>query len=131
MCEKITNQHSKFLLYYHMVYCFIRGGIKLQSKHDTVQIWFMDSCMVRGIPLRICRKYLIRWIALSTWIRTAAIVWLSVTFSWESWSFPAKKEGMLSVTHFDGSSDFPLFTKSAVLFYRPRPRFHARKKITS
>ena len=97
MCD-IPNQHSKFLLYYHMVYFFIRGGIKLQSKHDTVQIWFMDPCMGRGISLRICQKYLIRWIALSTWICTAAIVWLSVTSSWESWSFPAKKEGMLSVT---------------------------------
>ena len=97
MCD-IPNQHSKFLLYYHMVYCFIRGGIKLQSKHDTVRIWFMDPCMVRGISLRICRKYLIRWIALSTWIHTVAIVLLSITSSWESWSFPPKKEGMLRLT---------------------------------
>ena len=36
--RKITNQHSKLLLYYHMVYCFIRGGIKLQSKKKSVQI---------------------------------------------------------------------------------------------
>ena len=71
MCEKVTIKHSKFLLYYHMIYCFIRGGIKLQIKDDTVQIWFMYSCMVRGISVRICRKYLIRWIALSTWVRTA------------------------------------------------------------
>ena len=81
-----------------MAYCFIRGGIKLQSNHNTVQTWFMDPCMVRDTSLRICRKYLIRWIAFSTWIRTAAIVWFSVTSSWESWYFCGKKEGMLSVT---------------------------------
>ena len=95
---KITNQHSKFLLYYHMVYCFIRGGIKLQSKQKIVQIWFMNLCMVRSTSLQICQKYLIRWIALSTWLHTAAMVWHYVTSFWESWSFPVKKGGTLRVT---------------------------------
>ena len=36
-----------------------------------------------------------------------------------------------SIGPFDDSSDFPLPMKSAVLFYRPGPRFHARKNITS
>ena len=36
---------------------------------------------------------------------------------------------MDSIGSFDDSSDFPIPTKSAVLFSRPRPRFHARKKI--
>ena len=36
---------------------------------------------------------------------------------------------MDSTGSFDDSSDFPIPAKSAVLFYRPGPRFHARKKI--
>ena len=57
----------------------------------------MDPCMIRGISLWICRKYLIHWIVLSTWICTSILVWLSITSSWERWSFPPKKESDVAV----------------------------------
>lgn len=103
---KIANQHSKFLLNYHVVYCFIRGSINLQSKLDTVQILFMDPCLVTDISLRISWKYLIWRIGLSAWIHTAAIVWISFTSSCESWSSPAWNEGMLTVTPKDSKCCF-------------------------
>ena len=45
ICEKITNQHSKFLLYYQMVYYFIRGGISATlSKFDLwIHAWLEVS----------------------------------------------------------------------------------------
>ena len=91
-------------------------GIKLQSKHDTLQIWFIDPCIVRGISLQICRKCLIHWIAFSTWICNLAIIWLSVTSFWESWFLPAKEDGMLKVTPKDFNCFFIVNSLSAIMW---------------
>ena len=108
--EKITNQHSKFLLYYHVVYCFIREGIELQnmiygSMHGHRYL-LADLSKILLLSLN-SSFYMIS----HTWFRTAAIVWLPVISSWESWSFPGKKEGVLRVTT-KGSNCF--YCKSSI-----------------
>ena len=57
----------------------IKGDIKLQRRAHTVQICFIDPWKLSDISPQSIFIFFIRWIALSTWIRTDAIVWLSLT----------------------------------------------------
>ena len=91
----------KFLTIMYNLYLFciiIRAELKLQSRQLTVHNWLIEPCKTRGMSLRICLNFLIRWIARSKWICTDGIVWLCVTSSLVSCSLPCKNAGIFNET---------------------------------
>ena len=70
--------------------------------HETVQTWLTEPCNVKGIWFKAL-NFFILVVALSTWIRTEAIVTLSLTSTSVNWALPPRNEGIFSLT-FEGAT---------------------------
>ena len=81
------------------IYFETRGFIKLHSAAHTNTVWSATAARVIGITPRKIRKHLSRWIALSTCMRTAAIL-LVFVHAFVERDFPFAKGGMFNVAFF-------------------------------
>ena len=73
--------------------------------HETVQIWFTEPCNIKGIWFKASLNFFTLVMALPTWIRPDAIVWLFLTSASVNWALPLRNEGIFNST-FKGASSF-------------------------
>ena len=79
-------------------YLEISGSWILHRKAHTLHIWLMTPNKLNGTTLCQIRKFLILFIALSTWILTLPICCVRTTSSADIWLSPPRNGGMLRVT---------------------------------
>ena len=91
--HRIYDVNSYFVDSTYSAFFTIREDIKLHSKAYTVHIWLIDPCKFSGISFLMRWNFLTRCIALSTWILTDAIVWLSFTSALVNCCLPSKNAG--------------------------------------
>lgn len=79
-------------------YSVIMGSWTLHKKVQTAHIWLITGNKDRGVTLSQMWKFLILLIALSTWIRNAAITCVLTTSSGDIWGAWPRNGGIFNVT---------------------------------